>query len=173
MQKLILVILFIVSVNISFGQKLTKDETDDFTGSSIKETSWETFSKKSSFYSYTSFQKIDDRIFLKLKMVINGGRDAYYVDEGQVLFLRMDDEDIIKLNNPKSRRSSIGEGATWLAWSGVFGIELRFKIESEILKKLKTKLVSKIRIYTDDGYVESKVKEKQAKKFRKLIPLIE
>ena len=37
MKKIILILLLIISTNYTFGQELTKNEVDEFTGKTVKE----------------------------------------------------------------------------------------------------------------------------------------
>jgi hypothetical protein len=171
MKKIILILIIITSANYSFGQDLTKNEVDEFTGKTVKETSWQILNKKSALYSYVRFRKVDSTIYFVFKMMI--GNTVYSVDKGEVLYLKFADEEIIKLSNTQYQLTTYGAGATGLAGSKMLGVELTCIISQEILSKMVEKTLAKVRVYTSDGYVEAEVKEKQAENFMELAKLID
>ena len=170
MKKIILIFMIITSANYTFGQLLTKNEVDDFTGKTVEETSWETLNKRAEFYSYARFRKVDNRIYFVFKMMI--GNKVYSVEKGEVLFLKFADDEIVKISNSKHQLTTYGAGAIGIAGSKMLGVELTSIIDQETLSKLGEKTLVKVRVYTSDGYVDAEVVEKQANKFKKLAKLI-
>ena len=170
MKYFILILLFTTGVNYTFGQKLVKNEVDEFTGKIVKETSWETLNKKSELYSYVRFRKVDSTTYFVFKMMI--GNTVYSVDKGEVLYLKFTDNEIVKLSNSEYQLTTYGGGATGLAGSKMLGVELTCIINKETLLKLEEKTLVKVRVYTSDGYVEAEVKDKQAENFKELAKLI-
>lgn len=171
MKKIILILIIITSANYTFGQELTKNEVDEFTGKTVKETSWETLNKKSKLYSYVRFRKVDSTIYFVFKMMI--GNKVYSVDKGEVLYLKFADEEIVKISNSQYQLTTYGAGAVGLIGSKALGVELTCLINQETLSKLEEKTLAKVRVYTSDGYVEAEVKEKQAENFKELAKLID
>jgi len=169
-KSFIISVFLIILTNLTFGQKLTKDEVDSFTNKTVKETSWETLNKKSSLYSYVRFRKVDSIYILGFKMMI--GNKVYSVDEGEVLLFKFMDDEIIKIKNSEYQLTTYGAGATGLAGSNMLGINLTCVIDKKILEKLKAKPLMEVRVYTSDGYAEAEVKNKQADKFMELASLI-
>lgn len=171
MKKIILILMIIINTNYTCGQELIKNEVDEFTGKTVKETSWETLNKKSKLYSYVRFRKVDSTIYFVFKMMI--GNKVYSVDKGEVLYLKFADEEVVKISNSEYQLTTYGAGATGLAGSKMLGVELTCIINQEILSKLEEKTLAKVRVYTSDGYVEGEVNEKQAEKFKVLAKLID
>lgn len=154
-----------------FSQEIERNEVDEFTGKNIIETSWEPMIKSWSLYSLHRLRKVDDQYYFDFKMMTIG-YDPFVVEEGEVLFFKFKDGEVLKLNNAELDFSGTGDGAIGNTGSNAMGIDLTFGLTNAFLEKLQTKIVTGIRLYTDDGYIEDKVKEKRAKKFRELMKLI-
>src|SRR5690606_35753593 len=122
MKKIILILIIITCANYTFGQELTKNEVDEFTGKTVKETSWETLNKKSKLYSYVRFRKVDSTIHFVFKMMI--GNKVYSVEKGEVLYLKFADEEIVKISNSQYQLTTYGAGAVGLIGSKALGVEL-------------------------------------------------
>ena len=167
-------ILFIIAVLItpkSFSQKLQENKIDDFTKKSIKSTSYETINYNNNFMGYIKLRKVDDRSFLYLKMMLSGS--VFAVEEGDKLMMITDTDSILTLNNSEFKISCEGCGAKGMLGSALQGVELRYEISNPTLAYLSENKIKKMRIYTKDGYVEDKIKEKNASIFMKLIKLIQ
>lgn len=171
MKNIILILFFLISANWSFGQKLAKNEIDEFTGKTVIETSWETLNTSSKLYSYVRFRKVDSTIYFNFKMM-SGGR-VYSVDKGEVLYLKFADETIVKVSNSKYELTTYGAGAVGLIGSRALGVQLTCIINQSTLLKLEEKTLAKVRVYTSNGYLEAKVKKKQAERFKELAKLID
>tara|TARA_R100000353_G_scaffold43121_1_gene34523 strand:- start:71472 stop:71993 length:522 start_codon:yes stop_codon:yes gene_type:complete len=172
MKNLILTLLFILSASLTFGQKLVTNEVDEFTGNTIMETSWEVLNRKSKLSSYVRFRKIDNRIYLNFRMTSGYGSRTFSVDEGEVLYFKFSDDEILKLSNTDYQLTTIGGGTIGLLGSHGVGLELTCRISQEILAKLSQKTLDKVRVYTSIGYVEAEVKRKRAETFKELARLI-
>lgn len=172
MRNVILVLLLTTSFNYTFGQKIVKNEVDEFTGKSVIETSWETLNRKTKLYSYVRFREIDNTIFLFFRMGTGSGNKAYSVEKGEVLFLKFTDDEVLKLTNHQYQITSVGGGAIGLIGSNGLGLELSCLIDQEILSKLKEKTIAKVRVYTSEGYAEAEVNKKHAENFKDLAKLI-
>tara|TARA_R110000851_G_scaffold157058_4_gene299844 strand:- start:11494 stop:11982 length:489 start_codon:yes stop_codon:yes gene_type:complete len=161
--------MFLIS-NLTFGQKLKKNEIDEFTKSHIQTTSWETLSKKHPLFSYARLRKIDSVYIFDVKLM--GGNKVFSVDKGENLYIKLDDDEIIKIYNTEYELSNYGEGAVGILGSQSLGVYLKCSIRKEQLKKLREKKIIKIRLYSSNGYREADVKSKHAKKFIKMMNLI-
>lgn len=173
MKNIIALFILILISYSNFGQQIVKNEVDEFTGKTLKATSWETLNKKSSLYSYVRFQKVDNTLYFYFKMMIGNGKKVYSVDQGEVLLLKFSDDEIIKVTNLEYEITTHGAGAKGLSGSNILGAELVCLINKEILNKFKEKTISKVRVITSIGYVEAEVNEKQAEKFKELASLLE
>lgn len=173
MKNIILILFFVSIANYSFGQKLVKNEVDEFTGKTVKETSWETLHRSMTLNSYVRFRKVDNTIYFVFKMGVGFGKTVYSVDEGEVFYLKFTDDEIIKISNSQYELTTIGGGSVGLLGSSGFGVELTCIINQETLLKLEEKTLAKVRVYTSDGYVEDEVNKKRAETFKKLAKLID
>ena len=171
MRNIILVLLLTTSFHYTFGQKIVKNEIDEFTGKTVKETSWLTLNKSSKLYSYVRFRKVDSTIYFVFKMMV--GNNVYSVDEGEVLYLKFTDDEVLKISNSHYQLTTYGAGATGLIGSKALGVELTCIINPAILSKLEEKTLAKVRVYTSQGYAEAEVKKKQADSFKELAELID
>jgi len=171
MNKYFYLLVLLLITNLSFGQKLERDEVDEFTNSRVQETSWVIFSKKLPLYTHIRLRKVNDSYLFDVKFL--GGSKVFSVDKGLVLYLKFDDDEIIKIENSKYTIASYGAGAIGLIGSQSLGVYLKCIIDKEKLTKLQQKTVVKMRVYTSNGYREVDVKRKYAERFKKLMSLIE
>ena len=164
-----IIIISIISFN-AFGQEIEENRVDDFTGNSIKRTSWETLNMTMKFAAYFRISNIDDLYFFDLKMMIGG--KVFSIDKEQELMLKLSNNEIITLPNLKHTITCNGCGARGLSGSNAQGIKVSYLITEEQIYKLKDSDVTKIRIYTTNGYVENDLKSKHNKKIKKAMSLI-
>ena len=68
MKKLLFLLLFIPLV--SFGQKIIKNEVDEFTNNTVKITSWVKVVMNSNINAYVKSRKINKNYFLDFKMIL-------------------------------------------------------------------------------------------------------
>ncbi len=167
MNKITLLLLFITTT--IYCQEIVKNETDDFTGKSIKETSWISL-QRSNDYSYTRFRKIDNTYTFDYKLMYNG--QVFSVDKGDKLMFKFLNNEIMELENNEYAITGIGNGATGLIGSSAMGIYLHFMVDESQIKKIADNTIQKVRLYTTDGYIEGEIKEKLYKKFKKQAELI-
>lgn len=172
MKKIILSLLLVLSTQLMYGQEIVKNETDEFTGASLVRTSWEKLNWGETLLSYVSFGKVDDTYLLILKVMLRYGK-VFSVDKGQVIYIKFSDDEILKLYNSEYQISSAGAGAVGITGSAVQGVMLTYVIDEEKLQKLKEKIIIKVRVNTTNGFGESKVKTKRAKKLQKLASLLD
>jgi len=169
MKNIFLMLSIITSVSL-FSQKITKDEIDEFTGDIIKETNWTTLNSKGSFYTYARFRKVNDNYFLNFKALI--GR-VISIDEGENLYLKLENGEVLKLYNVKYEISGKGRGAIGLSGSSMLGIFIQCKLTNMQLESLKKNTIVKSRLLTNDGYIEANVKSRQGNNVLDLALIIE
>lgn len=171
-MRSILFILIIIST-FANGQELEKNYKDDFTGDSVKRTSWEFLNNASNgFTAKFRISNIDDHYFLNLKMMIGSSNPKVFsIHEGDKLMFKLSNEEIVELLSSSSEITCTGCGSTGLIGSAAQGINISYIITKEQFDKLKSTSVSKLRVYTTDGYVENDVKEKHSKTIQKAFQL--
>ncbi|PHS64864.1 MAG: hypothetical protein COB12_07240 [Flavobacterium sp.] len=169
MKNIFLLLTIISSVSL-FAQKITKNEIDEFTGDKIKETNWTTLNNKGSFYTYARFRKINDNYYLDFKALI--GR-VISIDEGENIFLKLENGEILKLYNVKYEISGKGRGSIGLSGSSMMGIFIHCRLTSAQLESLKEFVIIKSRLLTTDNYIEADVKSRQGNNVLDLALIIE
>lgn len=168
MKKLLFLLLFIPLV--SFGQKIIKNEVDEFTNNAVKITSWVKVVMNSNINAYVKSRKINKNYFLDFKMILDD--KAYSIDKGEVLYLKLSNDKILKLVNLSYELVSVGGGSVGISGSNLLGIGFTCEISEEILNILIETPIVKLRVYTSEGYKEEIVKQKRAKKFIKMLEII-
>jgi hypothetical protein len=153
----------------SFGQKLDENKTDEFTKNSVKRTSWETLSSSSVANAHFRISLINEYETFDVKLMIN---KVFSIDKDQELMFKLANGDVVKLQNLKYTITCNGCGATGLAGSEAEGIQVVYPLAKEQIEQLKANKIVKVRIYTNDGYVEDDVKDKNAEKIIKSLQLL-
>jgi hypothetical protein len=74
--------------------------------------------------------------------------------------LKLDNDSVLTLNNPKYEIACRGCGAINLIGSEGYGVHIKIPLESDQIDYLIDHKIMKMRIYTTDGYVEGDVKDK-------------
>jgi hypothetical protein len=166
---LILAILFCITAK-SFGQKLEENKVDDFTKSSVKRTSWESFySSLGSGNAHFRFSLVGDSETFDFRLM----RDKVFsIDKDMQIMLKLDNGDIVTLNNLEYTITCNGCGAVGFAGSQAEGIDVRYPIDKEQVAKLKAGKVVKVRVYTGDGYIDQDIKDKNAAKITAALNLL-
>ena len=167
-QLALLLILF--STNL-FAQKIKQREIDEFTKNKVVRTSWETINSDLKFTCSIRGTIINDSYYLDFKIMMGMG-GVFAIPDGESIMLLLENEEVIKIHNPEHTISSVGEGATGMMGSGSDGVFLSCKVAHEQLKSISASNISKVRIYTTDGYVESDINKRKAKKAKKLVELL-
>lgn len=171
MKKYVLTLCILLTVASlrSFAQKLEENKKDEFSNKSIKRTSWETLYKTLTTESHFSFSKVDTSAFIHVKLMIG---NVFSIDKDQELMLKLDNGDIVKLLNTKFEVTCEGCGAVGFIGSGAQGLDVAYWIAKDQLDKLKAHKVVKVRIYTNEGYIEQDIKDKNANKITACVNLI-
>ena len=171
MKKTTLIIIVILAGMTlqSFGQKLEENKTDEFTKNSVKRTSWETLCSSSVANAHFRVSLINEYKTFDLKLMIN---KVFSIDKDQELMLKLANGDVVKLQNLKYTITCNGCGATGFVGSEAEGIQVDYPLDKDQVEQLKANKVVKVRIYTNDGYVEDDVKDKNAEKIIKSLQLL-
>lgn len=174
MKKLLLLIaasLFMLP--LCYAQEIEKNEVDEFTGNRVITTSWEKLTYKMSFVSYARFKVIDDDIYLNVKMM-QGNGSVFAIAEEAKLMLMFEDKSVLELQSLTYEIASRGAGAIGLAGSNAHGINATYVTgQDDWLSVLQKELITKVRIYTTDGYIDTDVRNKDAIKIRAAANLID
>jgi hypothetical protein len=169
--KIIFAFLLLCSTAVLSAQNLEKNEIDEFTGNTVKRTSWETFNNNTGFYGHFRISKINNSYFFDLKMMI--GNSVFSINQNDELLFKLSNDDVVTLNNIEYSLACIGCGAKGFAGSQGYGVNTSYPISIEQIEQLKNSDIVKIRIYTSKGYVESDIKAKHASKINKALTIIE
>lgn len=173
MKKTTLIILILLTaiVSRSFGQKLEESKTDDFTGKSVKRTSWETFCYSTSTMSNAHFRisLVGDLETFDMRLMMN---KVFSIDKDAQLMLKLDDGEVVTLENLEYQITCKGCGATGFAGSEAEGIEVRYPLSKEQIAILKAHKVVKARTTTNDGYFDNDIKDKNAEKIQACLNLL-
>ena len=159
----LLIIVFFLGTYLSIAQKIVKNETDEFTGSSIKQSDWNTLSMTRDLACYFRISQVNNKLRFDLKLNLAG--KVFSIDKGQEIMFKLSNNEIVKLENVKYTVTCNGCAAKGIVGSNTEGIQVTYYLTQEKLKLLTDNEVVKVRVYTSEGYVEDSIK---AKNYRKL-----
>jgi hypothetical protein len=144
MKQLIILALIPFAV---YGQKITENKKDDMTGHTIIKTSKERLTGMSSNWIKAGVIKINNAEYLAL--TISNGGSFFIIREGAELMIKLDNDSIIKgySNSLESANDGVG------------GKQADCIYKFANTEPLKSKNISKIRVYTTEGYVDFDVKK--------------
>lgn len=152
-----------------FAQKLAENKKDEFTNNLIKRTSWESLSSTFSINAHFRISLIDSLETFDLKVMID---KRFSIDKDQELMFKLENGEVVKLQNLEAVRTCQGCGAVGLKGSEAPGIAALYPLNKDQAEKLKTNKVVKVRIYTTEGYLECDVKDKFAQKINAALGLL-
>ena len=165
-MKFLPLFLFVFTISAQ-SQKIVKNEIDEFTGAKVLKTSWIVL-KPNRNYTYTRLRKLDTLQVLDLKIVTH---EVLSVGESDALMLKSKQGEVLKLYPSEYVISERGGGSTGVMYSAIQGVSLTFFLEEENIEWLQKNQISKFRLYTSQGYIETELNEKNNKKFDSLIAL--
>lgn len=166
-----LILLLALTISYCQAQTLEKNEVDEFTGKKIKQTSYEILCQNFTLNMFISAKSINDSInFLRLKLIVGSGA-AHSINEGDIFYLKLKDGKIVELKNSQYAISCTGCGARGFIASQAQGTETNWFLTEGNVIDLTSSGVSKIRIYTSKGYLESEVKESRTNTVASLLKL--
>ncbi len=156
---------------MSFGQTISESKVDDFTGRSVKRTSWDKINNPGHVI-YTRVSKIDSSYILGLKITrsVPHGQVFAMAKDASVMF-KVEDGSIVDLKNSQHTVTGLGHGSVGLVGSSCYGIDIQCFIDESDLITFKSKKIIKIRFYTTEGYVEYDLKEKFSDIIQKQVSL--
>jgi hypothetical protein len=170
MKKTALIVMILLAgvISKSFGQKLEENKTDDFTGKSVKRSSWETLFTTMTANAYFRISLVADDKTFDLKYQDGS---IFSIREDQELMLKLDDGNIITLKNSQTEITCKGCGAKGLNGSGAQGIQVLYPMTKDQANELKAHKILKIRINTVEGSIDNDVKDKNAVKVQACLNL--
>jgi hypothetical protein len=162
MRKLLLLFTLSTIWSTVYSQKIVKNETDEFTGSKIKET---------------SYVRISDGFDCRIRVIndipvfyagFNCGSEIYTMEEGAEFMFKLENDSIITLYNIET---SVSE---YFSMGNIshFTLKTNYVLSEEELNALKIQKITKVRFVTTDGYIERKVSKGNSEKLFKLFNLI-
>jgi hypothetical protein len=177
MLKPIVLALSILFLKVAAsGQTIKENIVDEFTKNKVVRTSWEPLAKVNRFYAHSRVSKINDNVFLDLKIMIGRsfeiGGSIFSIKDGPYIMFKLENDSVVTLTNPKYEIACQGCGAVNLIGSSGYGVNLKIPIDEPLIEHLSSHKVTKIRIYTTDGYVEEDIKEKFRETVLKELKLI-
>jgi hypothetical protein len=172
MKKTTLIIILLLLIGItskSFAQKIEESKKDDFTGKSIKRTSWENLFTTMTANAYFRISIVGDDESFDLKYQDGS---PFAIEADQELLLKLDDGEVLTLKNAQSTATCKGCGAKGLSGSGAEGIQVLYPMTKEQAGLLKAHKVVKVRITTLDKTFDGDVKDKNAEKIQACLNLL-
>ncbi|MEZ0004913.1 hypothetical protein ABH942_000256 [Flavobacterium sp. 28YEA47A] len=170
MKKILLLLL--LSGSLAYGQKCKykRDEVDEFTKHRILETKDNplTISWTSSFSCTYNLLNIDDKRYLVLNAY---GPSAFTLREGAEVLFKTDAEEPIRLAFPKTVIS--GSGYNSSLKNIYFTASQMIPLPDEAYSRLLKEGITKLRVYTGQGYADDEVKPKHDKKLKEMLKCIE
>jgi len=164
MKRTLIISLLLLSLS-SFSQNsiFSEDKIDDMTGKKIRRTSWLVLRMEANRAYYTRLCQIDSTFFLDLKILVGS---YVSVEEDADFIIKFSDNSTLILKNHKYISAGLGDGAIGMLGSEAPGINPRFILTKEQLETLAKKEIIKIRLYLNDGYIETELKSNKATVFK-------
>jgi hypothetical protein len=101
---------------------------------------------------------LDSNYYIHFKIIIG---NVFAINKGENIFLKLDDDQIIKLNVSEYEISGRGEVSVKSYGTESQGLYVRCFLSKDNIKLIKENKISKTRIMTTQGYVEDDIKEIQ------------
>lgn len=161
MKNILIMLLFSSCLIYSQDCKYKKNEVDEFTKNKILETNYEWLGEQTGY----TLKKVNESRFLQVRIE---SFKMLSIHEGSKLMFLTEKEDPITILFPKfdiSKRSDSPLKEYYIVES--------IPLSDDIYERFKNETTTKVRIYTSDGYIEKKIKDKRALKFRELLKCIE
>lgn len=168
----ILCLILLLSPSIAFCQKIQENRVDDFTGNSVKRTTWEKIEQSmanGTFFIQAS--KLNSYYYIGLKVMLNDQRH-FAISEGSKLMFKLVDGQILTVNASEYAITGRGDGARGYIGSAAIGIKVDYQMPKQIVDAIAVIPVEKVRMYTNDGYVEFELSEKRSKLLSKTLELV-
>ena len=173
MKKLLSILLITAGfIQISAGQRIVKNETDEFTGKKTIHTDWKKINQTFKFNASFRLVIQDKTTFFDLKFMKGSGGKVFSVLKGQDLMLKTDKGTIVKLKCRETQMSCRGCGSTGFMGSKAQGVNVYYIVDQENAETLSKETVTKLRFYYREAYVEGKVSSGGGKRIKKAFNLI-
>lgn len=166
MRENILILSLLLSFSfLSFSQNeiFSENKVGEYSGKIIRRTEWKVLKTGAVHMYYSRLNQIDNKFILDLKILMNR---FVSVEENADFVIKFSDDSIMILKNNNHITASIGQGAIGITGSKILGINPQFIISKEQLEILAKKKIIYIRLYLNDGYMETNVKSKRAEIFK-------
>ena len=170
-KYIVATLLFFLSLNTSFSQKLVENKIDEFTKHAVKRTSWETLMEKFGMVIYLRVSVIDSTEYIDVKSMLGG--KVFAIPKGETFMIKLANDSIVKLNTLSHEVSCRGCGAKGFSGSATEGIQVAYVIDKQTHDLLKQYPIKKVRLYTTEGYHEEDVNKNKSDALQSILKLIE
>ncbi len=137
-------------------------EIDEFTGDTILSSDWITLNDpvwKKGRIAYLKISTIDKQLVLQFKTTT--GNNIAFVDEGDLFYIKLANNQILEFSSMTSEFTTLGGGAINLRGSKTEGFFLHFLITEKQLVDLAKSNIYKVRLNTQQGYLEIEPEKKK------------
>ncbi|MGG5506759.1 MULTISPECIES: hypothetical protein [unclassified Myroides] len=173
-MKNIFLIIVILSSFIANAQKCKyqRNEVDNFTKKTIIETKREIFTTSGmglGFGTAYSLFKSDDNKFIRFYFSTTD--KPFAIKEGDNIMIKFSDDDVMSLKFSKSDISN----SSYISQikTSTYSLDALISITESDIRIFESKIITDIRVYTTDGYIDGEVNAKRAKKFQSILKCIE
>lgn len=172
-KMLTCIIALLFAATIADAQVLAEDKKDEFTGSTVKRTTYERLTPVmfNEFHAYFRLSKVDSLYTFDLKLFF-GDRSYFTIRQGDKLMFKLNDGAVWQIESLETKISRTGQGSIDIIGSALPGVAISYGMNSDMLDALANNKIEKIRIYTSRGYVEKELKEKFDVSIKNAIRLI-
>jgi hypothetical protein len=149
------IVLLLLALNVKAQSYGIIEEVDEFTFDTILKTDWLVLNDpvwRGGRIAYMKISRMNNQLILHFKTTT--AETVLSVNKDDFLYIKLENENILKLNNLEHTVSGSGAGAINLRGSKTQGISLLFLITEEQLKSLTESKVSKVRLVTSSGNLE-------------------
>ncbi|MFI2744192.1 hypothetical protein ACG2LH_15770 [Zhouia sp. PK063] len=174
-MKFLLSLSFVLLSLSSYSQKLIH-EKDEFKKKEYSRTEWDVLLKKSIVLTNSikySLVKYSDSIYINAKIILDGGNKVFAVRDNEELLLLLDNDETVTLKNSKYTVSSEGGASSGLIGGSKYGLTLLYYFANQKdIRNLVKSPIKKVRIYTNEGYLEGDISKKNSRHFAQNLKLI-
>jgi hypothetical protein len=161
--------------NFFYGQRLVQDEVDEFTGVHIKRTDAKYIAKGKKYKVYWAMMTVDEKymVAVYLPYAVGGTSDAaLYIKFKDGTIETFDSEDIYINYGDTSPVPGIDAYARTTGNSHImWGVDV-YKIDKNIINKILSNHIDKIRVVMGDNVEDAVVSKKQQEKIDNMIYLV-
>lgn len=168
----LITIILSLCTSVCIGQKITKNEVDEFEGIRIVETSWEWIKKSGLGHNGQSFfrlRKVGDQVYFDYKKALS---PVSSVNIGEIYKIIDKDGTVYTLENTEYQVATQGAARKGAYNMDKVGYQLSMIIPEDLIAALRAgKQLSKARLITTDGHAEEKWGKGPTKKLLKCVQL--